>query len=202
MTLSRPGLAAPLVRDAHASGSNSFGDLPEWNLDDLYKGEDAPELTRDMDWLRDACASFAADYEGKLASLDAAGLLAAVQRYEQIDIIAGRVMSFAGLRYYQLTIDADRAKFLSDCQDRITAFTTPLVFYGLEFNRLDEGHLAGLLAADAGLAPCPGIAGLAELEKAEALGIDEAGDAEAIVQLTDIDIIRCNAGHIIGLFGR
>ncbi|NCO87776.1 MAG: M3 family oligoendopeptidase [Rhodobacterales bacterium] len=152
MTLSRPGLAAPLVRDAHASGSNSFGDLPEWNLDDLYKGEDAPELTRDMDWLRDACASFAADYEGKLASLDAAGLLAAVQRYEQIDIIAGRVMSFAGLRYYQLTIDADRAKFLSDCQDRITAFTTPLVFYGLEFNRLDEGHLAGLLAADAGLA--------------------------------------------------
>ncbi|MEY4695607.1 MAG: hypothetical protein RIT14_35, partial [Pseudomonadota bacterium] len=31
-------------------------------------------------------------------------------------------------------------------------FTTPLVFFTLEFNRLDEDHLARLLAADAGLA--------------------------------------------------
>ncbi|PUB18809.1 M3 family oligoendopeptidase [Yoonia sediminilitoris] len=138
--------------DANASGGDAFGDLPEWDLSDLYSGTDSPELARDLDWLEDECADFAKSYEGKLAGLDAAGLLKAVQRYEQIDVIAGRIMSFAGLRYYQITTDSDRAKFMADCQDKITNFTTPLVFYGLEFNRLDDAHLTSLLDANADLA--------------------------------------------------
>ena len=28
-------------------GSNSFGDLPEWDLNDLYTAPDAPEVTRE-----------------------------------------------------------------------------------------------------------------------------------------------------------
>ncbi|KEJ89303.1 M3 family oligoendopeptidase [Sulfitobacter donghicola] len=141
------------VRDANAAGSDTpFGDLPEWNLDDLYAGEDAPELKRDLDWLEQACASFAADYEGKLADLDAAGLLECVLRNEKINQIAGRIMSYAGLRYYQLTTDADRAKFMSDAQEKITNFTTPLVFFTLELNTLEDSHLEGLLAKNADLA--------------------------------------------------
>jgi len=47
------------VRDANASrGSKDLGDLPEWDLSDLYTSEDAPELKRDLDWLEQACASF------------------------------------------------------------------------------------------------------------------------------------------------
>ncbi|MDG0990311.1 MAG: M3 family oligoendopeptidase [Yoonia sp.] len=140
------------VFDASSLGGEPCGNLPEWNLTDLYPSEDSPELARDMEWLETACAEFANDYEGKLAGLDADGLLAAVQRYEQIDVIAGRIMSFAGLRYYQITTDSDRAKFMADAQDKITAYTTPLVFYGLEFNRLDDDHLAAMLDANADLA--------------------------------------------------
>ncbi|MEM6303311.1 MAG: M3 family oligoendopeptidase [Pseudomonadota bacterium] len=141
------------VRDANAgSGSKDLGDLPEWNLDDLYAGEDAPELKRDLDWLEQACASFAADYEGNLAGLDAAGFLECVLRNEKINQTAGRIMSFAGLRYYQLTTDAGRAKFMSDLQEKITNFTTPLVFFTLELNRLEDDHLEGLFAQNADLA--------------------------------------------------
>ncbi|WP_299403697.1 M3 family oligoendopeptidase [uncultured Roseobacter sp.] len=141
------------VRDANAAGAASpLGDLPEWNLDDLYTGEDAPELKRDLDWLEQACASFAADYEGKLAELDAPGFLDCVLRNEKINQVAGRIMSFAGLRYYQLTTDADRAKFMSDLQEKITNFTTPLVFFTLEINRLADDHLDGLYAQNADLA--------------------------------------------------
>jgi oligoendopeptidase F len=140
------------VFDANTSGGKDLGNLPEWDLSDLYTATDCLEIVRDMAWLAKECADFAADYEGKLANLDAAGLLAAVQRYEAIDVIAGRIMSFAGLRYYQATTDSDRAKFMADCQDKITNFTTPLVFYGLEFNRLDDTHLAGLLSANTDLA--------------------------------------------------
>ena len=141
------------VRDANAtSGTRDLGDLPEWDLSDLYTGEEAPELARDLDWLEKECAAFAADYEGKLDTLDAAGLLTCVQRNEKISAIAGRIMSYAGLRYYQQTTDGGRAKFMSDCQEKITNFTTPLVFFTLELNRLPDDHLAGLLETNPDLA--------------------------------------------------
>jgi oligoendopeptidase F len=134
------------LRDANpSSGEKNLGDLPEWDLTDLYEAEDAAELKRDLDWLEEACESFAADYEGKLAELDAEGLLECVLRNEKISQVAGRLMSFAGLRYYQLTTDAGRAKFLSDTQEKITNFTTPLVFFTLELNKLPDDHLDDLL---------------------------------------------------------
>ncbi|TKA96397.1 M3 family oligoendopeptidase [Cereibacter changlensis] len=147
-------MTLPLPRpvfDANAT-SGGFGSLPEWDLSDLYAAPDAPEVARDMEWLKTACADFAADYEGKLATLDAEALLACILRYEEIDIVAGRLMSYAGLRYYQNTMDSERAKFMADKQDKVTDFTTPLVFFSLEFNRLEESHLDGLLAANADLA--------------------------------------------------
>jgi oligoendopeptidase F len=145
------------VQDANSGsrgmdGDGPMGKLPEWNLDDLYTGEDAPELKRDLEWLENACASFATDYEGNLEGLDATGLLDCVLRNEKINQIAGRIMSYAGLRYYQLTTDAGRAKFLSDAQEKITNYTTPLVFFTLELNRLDDDHMEKLLATNAALA--------------------------------------------------
>ncbi|NOC90309.1 MULTISPECIES: M3 family oligoendopeptidase [unclassified Ruegeria] len=141
------------VRDANAmGGADNLGNLPEWDLTDLYASEEAPELARDLDWLEGECAAFAADYEGKLAELDAAALLACVQRNEKINAVAGRIMSFAGLRYYQLTTDAERAKFLSDMQEKITVFTTPLVFFTLEINRIEDDVLGAHFAANPDLA--------------------------------------------------
>ncbi|MGL4281101.1 MAG: M3 family oligoendopeptidase, partial [Albidovulum sp.] len=137
------------VFDAKAGSGGGLGDLPEWDLTDLYAAPEAPELKRDMDWLEGACASFAADYEGKLATLDAKGMLDCIHRYEKIESIAGRIMSFAGLRYYQNTMDGARAKFMSDCQDKITEFTTPLVFFSLEFNRIEDEAYTALFAANA-----------------------------------------------------
>ncbi|WP_209509225.1 MULTISPECIES: M3 family oligoendopeptidase [unclassified Ruegeria] len=141
------------VRDANAmGGADNLGNLPEWDLSDLYTSEEAPELERDLGWLEGECGAFAADYEGKLAELDAAGLLNCVQRNEKINSIAGRIMSFAGLRYYQLTTDSERAKFLSDMQEKITIFTTPLVFFTLELNRIDDVVLKAHFDANADLA--------------------------------------------------
>ena len=140
------------VFDTAAQSGGDFGDLPEWDLSDLYSSETAPELARDLEWLNSACVDFANDFEGKLASLNSTEMLDAVHRYEQIDLITGRIMSFAGLRYYQLTIDPNRAKFMSDMQDKITVSTTPLVFFSLEFNHLDEANLAALCAQNTDLA--------------------------------------------------
>ena len=146
-----PTLPRP-VFDANGNAGGSLGDLPEWDLRDLYTAPDAPELTRDLSWLEKECAAFAADYEGRLATLDADAMLACIRRNERISAVAGRVMSFAGLRYYQNTLDAARAKFMSDCQEKITDFTTPLVFFSLEFNRIEDDRYQALFGANAGIA--------------------------------------------------
>ena len=143
MTLSLP---RP-VFDANASAAGRFGNLPDWDLTDLYAAPDAPEVARDLAWLEKACADFATAYEGKLATLDAAAMLDCVAAYEAIERTAGRLMSYAGLRYYQNTLDPTRAKFMSDAQDKVTAFTTPLVFFSLEFNRIDDPAYAALFTS-------------------------------------------------------
>jgi len=140
------------VADGNIQDYSALGNLPKWDLSDLYKAEDDPELNKDLDWLRKACSNFAEDYQDKLGKLGAMGLLDAVERYQAIEVVAGKLMSFAGLRYYQLTTDAQRTKFMSDMQDKVTKLTTPLVFYGLEFNRISGDRIASLLSEDSGLA--------------------------------------------------
>ncbi|WP_347266308.1 M3 family oligoendopeptidase [Paracoccus sp. (in: a-proteobacteria)] len=139
--LPRDGNALPAVEEPR------FDRLPEWDLSDLYAAPDAPELLRDLEAVEQGCCEFARDYEGKLAALDPAGMLACIERYQQIDILAGRIMSYAGLRYYQNTSDSERAKQLGDLQDRITRATTKLVFFSLEFNRIADARYAEIFAA-------------------------------------------------------
>ena len=134
------------------SGGADLGALPSWDLSDLYPAPDCDELKRDLAWIKDETASFAADYEGKLASQNAAGMLRVIERYEAMNSIMGRIMSYAGLRYYQNTSDGERAKFMSDMQGAITDMSNPLVFFSLEMNRIDDSVLAGLIAESEGLA--------------------------------------------------
>jgi len=134
-------LPMPTFDSEHSRGSSELGQLPDWNLNDLYTSTDAKELVSDLNWLEKECDKFAKDYEGKLKSLSADQMLNCVVRNEKISSVSGRIISYAGLRYYQKTTDADRAKFLSDMQEKVTIFTTKLVFFSLEINSLEDSFL-------------------------------------------------------------
>lgn len=142
----------PATEATTSATNKDLGVLPEWDLSDLYARPDAPDLQDDLIWLEKECQSFAADYEGKLATLSATAFLTCVQRQEKINTVSGRIMSYAGLRYYQLTTDGERTKFMSDVQQKITDYSTALVFFTLELNRLENAHLDGLLAQNDDLA--------------------------------------------------
>ncbi|MFC0199121.1 M3 family oligoendopeptidase [Paracoccus rhizosphaerae] len=132
-----------------ARSQGDFGTLPEWDLTDLYPAPDSPELTGDVQKLDGMVRDFAAAYQGKLANLTPPQMLDCIRSYEQIDILAGRIMSYVGLRYYQNTTDPQRAKQMGDLQGKITDLTTPLVFFSLEFNRIpDETYQAVFTAPD------------------------------------------------------
>ncbi|MFZ8880188.1 MAG: oligoendopeptidase F, partial [Paracoccaceae bacterium] len=103
---------SPVFDASVSGGTDNLCNLPEWDLNDLYQGTDDPKIEQDLAWLETECAAFAADYEGKLADLNTIEMLTCIHRNEKISSVAGRIMSFAGLRYYQLTTDGERTKFL------------------------------------------------------------------------------------------
>ena len=137
-----------LVRDKADPGSSQIKNLPEWNLDDLYSSENDKNLTIDLKWLDKECTKFENDFKNKLSKLSAQNFLKCILRYEKIQNISGRIMSFAGLKYYQSTTDPKRAKFLADMQDKITVSSSKLVFFSLEINNIDNKKINSLLKGD------------------------------------------------------
>ena len=149
-----PALRAP--DDAAASAVSTAiapGTLPEWDLGDLYPGMDSAEFARDLARGEAECKSFAEAYRGRLDGLArgegaAEALGAAVIRYEAVEDLLGRLMSYAGLVYSGDTTDPKRAKFYGDTQERLTAASSDLLFFTLELNRIDDAALEAAIAAE------------------------------------------------------
>ena len=130
--------------------TSKTGKLPEWNLDDLYAGIDAPEIARDLQRMDSECVTFETDYKGKLAEQttgEGGGkwLAEAVRRYEAIDDLAGRLGSYAGLVHAGDNVDPAISKFYGDVSERLTAASTHLLFFALELNRIDDAVLEGAM---------------------------------------------------------
>ena len=144
-------IQAPARSAAAKKPSKSLGALPEWNLADLYPAMDAPEVKRDLDRGETECIAFEEAYKGRLADLAASAdagrtLAEAVRRYEAIEDLLGRLISYAGLLYAGNTTDPASAKFYGDMQERITAASLHLLFFTLELNRLDDAALEKAMA--------------------------------------------------------
>ena len=136
------------------SPTRKLGQLPEWNLKDLYPGLDSPELKWDLENAETRAAEFETAFKGKLASMAAGpdsgkALAVAVKRYEALDDTLGRIGSYAQLVYAGDTTDPVRAKFYGDMQERITAASLHLLFFTLELNRIDDAQLEAAMGAPA-----------------------------------------------------
>ncbi len=129
----------------------ALGEMPVWNLADLYPSTDSAELQRDLQHAHRDAVAFAARYQGKLAEVatakGGAGLFDAFQEFEALQDVMGRIGSFAFLNYVTKSDDPARAKFFGDCQEKLTNIGSQLLFFTLELNRLDDALVEGLMAA-------------------------------------------------------
>jgi oligoendopeptidase F len=112
---------------------------------------DAPEIKRDLDRGETECFEFEKAYKGRLADIaaspDAGRTLGeAVRRYEAIEDVLGRLISYAGLLYAGNSTDPAIAKFYGDMQEHITAASLHLLFFTLDLNRLDDAALGKAMA--------------------------------------------------------
>jgi oligoendopeptidase F len=137
VTAADAGTAAAVEPDAIPD----LGALPTWNVDDLYPGPESAELKRDLERSEELSGEFAARYQGRLATLDARELAAAIAQYEAIDETLARIMSYAYLVYAGDMADPVNGRFMQSMQEKVTTISSHLLFFPLEINRLDEDDL-------------------------------------------------------------
>ncbi len=129
-----------------------FGDLPEWDLGDLYPAMDSPELKRDLARALSDAIAFEETWKGKLADEAARGkdgrMGSVMQAYEALEELLGRIVSYASLVYAGDTSDPRRAKLYGDVQEKMTDASAHLLFFALELNKIEETVIDAALDAD------------------------------------------------------
>jgi oligoendopeptidase F len=117
--------------------------MPEWDLSDLYAAPDAPEVARDVEAATKEARRIRETYRGRLAGLAADGdkLAEAIEAYERLSDLMGKIGSYAGLFYAANQSDPQRAKFYGDVTDRLTQVSTDLIFFELELNTIEDSVL-------------------------------------------------------------
>lgn len=112
----------------------------QWNLADLYKSKDAPELKKDIDTALKRAGVFAEKHRGHLASGDMTPkeLLKAIAEFESIYELMGKAESFAQLLYAKDTLDHERSALVQMVTEKKSETANKIVFFELEWLSLDD----------------------------------------------------------------
>jgi oligoendopeptidase F len=118
-----------------------------WNLSDLYTGPDDPRLDDDLAGLDRDGKAFRERYHGQVGELDARHLADAIAEHQRIDELGVRIGTYAYLRFSTDMADPERGALLARVQERAAQLRASLLFFGLEWAALEDGHAEELLAA-------------------------------------------------------
>jgi oligoendopeptidase F len=142
--------------DSVGNLSKSSGNLPAWNLSDLYSGIESAAYASDCARAAGEAELFEARWQGRLAAEAAkpggGGLAAAIIEFESFEELIGRIMSFAGLSFFSNTADPALAKFYGDAQEKMTGVGSHLLFFTLELNKVDDSVVDAAMSANPALA--------------------------------------------------
>ncbi|MEK1872613.1 MAG: M3 family oligoendopeptidase [Rhizobium altiplani] len=147
------GTAINFSASSAASATDAaLGELPTWKLQDLYPSATSTAFTADMEKAGRQAIAFEEKWKGKLADAatkkGAEGIGQALKEYEALDDIIGRLGSFAGLTYFSDTSNPVNGKLYGDAQTKITEFSSHLLFFALELNRIDDAVINACMAND------------------------------------------------------
>ncbi len=121
-------------------------DLPAWNLADLYTAPDSPQLQADLAEAERQALAFSDAVAGRLADLGGRELAGAMDTFQAVDEILGRVMSYAQLLFSADSTNAAAGQFYQSMMERCTAISAHVLFFRLELNRIDDAVLEAKFA--------------------------------------------------------
>lgn len=119
-----------------------------WNLDDLYESLHDELLKDDLDLclqeaelLKESCA-------GKLDELEPAVFARTVKRLERIQENLGRISTYAFLNFVTQVKNSEAGAFLQQSKEEAASVNRQLVFFDLEWAKMDKQSADRLLKAE------------------------------------------------------
>lgn len=118
--------------------------LPRWDLTDFYTSLADPKIQDDFDQAGKRAQEFASTYGQKFTmpgSWTGNDLYQAIQTYEQIDMLLGKLMSFGYLTFATHVKNPSVLQFFQMVQERSTTISAHLIFFSLEVNQIEDADL-------------------------------------------------------------
>jgi oligoendopeptidase F len=123
-----------------------------WDLHDLYASFDDPQIGRDLETAHARARAFESAYRGTIAvpgGPSAEHLLAAVIELESLSEQADRPLVFAHLLHASRTDDPEHGKLLARTREKRTEINKHLIFFDLEWVKVEDEPVRALLASGA-----------------------------------------------------
>jgi oligoendopeptidase F len=137
-----PGSITEQVRPA------SSADGVAWDLTDLYRGVDDPQINHDLEEARRRAQAFEAAYRGKIhveTGPSPDRLLAALEELESLYELMDRPVVYASLLHAAKTDDPRHGALLAHTREQRTAINKHLIFFDLEWVRVPDGPARALI---------------------------------------------------------
>ncbi|MDX1618441.1 MAG: M3 family oligoendopeptidase [Balneolaceae bacterium] len=109
-----------------------------WDLSDLYRSIDDPELEQDRSSVVDLAEEFAGKYKGTIGRLSPEQFRIALEEYEAILEKLGKIGSYSHLIWTTDTGNAEYGKVMQEAKELSSEVNQKLVFFDLEWLDLPE----------------------------------------------------------------
>ena len=120
----------------------------QWDLSDLYNSLDDPALENDKKRIVEQAEKFASTYKGNVADLDEEGMKQALQEYEELIEMAGKIGSYAHLIWSTNTNKAEFGKLKQEASELTSEVHQMLVFFDVEWLAVDDDEARKLIESD------------------------------------------------------
>lgn len=120
----------------------------QWDLSDLYGSIDDPALKKDQVSITNKAEKFAENYKGQVDRLDAAAFKQALQKYEQIIEVIGKIGSYAHLIWSTDTGRPEYGKLMQQANELSSDIHQKLVFFDVEWLKMDDEQAESLIKSE------------------------------------------------------
>ena len=128
-------------KNKQSNKKERYNKLPIWNLADLYPSIDSKKIQSDLKYIEKSSKLFAKRYEGKITKLKSIKLFGAIRELEKIDIVIDKILSYAHLLVAENLENEKNKIFFQQMQEKITNFSSALIFFTLELNQISESKI-------------------------------------------------------------
>jgi len=127
------------------AAANTDDQLPRWDLRDFYPSYDAPEVAADLERARKMAENFHRQYAMKIEGMRANEIAEAIEAYEAITDLLGKLGSYAQLIYASDMSNPNYSRFYQNTSEALADISAQTLFFSLELNHVQEEKLQMML---------------------------------------------------------